>query len=90
MVENLRNHPSVLGWVTFNAGWGQYDTARVSEMVKQVDPTRLVTCVSGWNLLNRQGFVVDVYSYPGPGGKGIKGDKGWIRGQVDKRPGAFS
>ncbi len=67
MVQNLRNHPSVLGWVIFNAGWGQYDTARVAEIVKQEDPTRLVTCVSGWNLLNRQGFVVDVYGYPGPG-----------------------
>ena len=70
MVGSRGNHPSIVGWVVFNAGWGQYDTERILELVKRQDPTRLVTCVTGWNLLNRQGMTVDAYAFPGPGGGG--------------------
>jgi hypothetical protein len=46
MVEGLVNHPSVVMWVIFNEGWGQYDTERLTAWVKQPDPTRLVDSVS--------------------------------------------
>ena len=42
MIDGLRNHPCIVMWVPFNEGWGQYDTARIVEMVKKQDPTRLV------------------------------------------------
>ncbi len=65
MVDSLRNHPSVVMWVLFNEGWGQYDTARLTEWLKGYDPTRLVDSASGWNDLGT-GDVYDVHAYPGP------------------------
>ncbi len=63
MVYNLGNHPSIIMWVVFNEGWGQYDTERLARWVKQLDPSRLVDAASGWNDFH-VGDVVDVHSYP--------------------------
>lgn len=65
MVDALANHPSVVMWVLFNEGWGQYDTARLTEWFEERDPTRLVNSVSGWNDMG-VGDVRDIHSYPGP------------------------
>lgn len=65
MVDRLYNHPSIVMWVIFNEGWGQYDTARLTDWLKDYDPTRLVNSASGWNDLGT-GDVTDVHSYPGP------------------------
>jgi len=65
MVENLENHPSLVVWVLFNEGWGQYDTERLTQWLKTIDPTRLVNNASGWTDM-RVGDVVDIHSYPGP------------------------
>ena len=53
-------------WVVFNEGWGQFDTARITEWTKELDPTRLVDCASGWNDLAGVGDVHDIHVYPGP------------------------
>ncbi len=65
LVETRFNHPSIIMWVIFNEGWGQYDTARLTDYVRELDPTRLVNSVSGWNDMG-VGDVVDIHSYPGP------------------------
>jgi hypothetical protein len=65
MVEAHRNHPSIIMWVVFNEGWGQYDTERLTAWVKELDPTRLVNNASGWTDKN-VGDVHDVHSYPNP------------------------
>jgi hypothetical protein len=66
MIEGRWNHPCIVMWVPFNEGWGQYDTPRICEWVKQLDPTRLVNNASGWT--DRQaGDVIDMHNYPGPG-----------------------
>jgi hypothetical protein len=31
-----------VAWVPFNEGWGQYDTERITKMVRALDPYRLV------------------------------------------------
>ncbi len=49
MVETHINHPSIIMWVVFNEGWGQYDTPRLTRWVKELDPTRLVNNASGWH-----------------------------------------
>src|SRR6184192_2093162 len=49
MITQLRNAPSIIGWVVFNEGWGEYDTARVADSGRQLDPTRLVIANSGVN-----------------------------------------
>jgi len=66
MVVSLYDHPSIIAWVVFNEGWGQFDTARVVEWTKTADPTRLVDDASGWND-RKVGDVIDMHAYPGPG-----------------------
>jgi concanavalin A-like lectin/glucanase superfamily protein/glycosyl hydrolase family 2 len=66
MIRQLRNHPSIIMWVVFNESWGQHDTVRLTNMVKKLDPSRLVSNASGWHD-RRTGDVIDAHIYPGPG-----------------------
>ena len=66
LVQGRWNHPSIVMWVVFNEGWGQFDTERLTEHVKQLDPTRLVNDASGWTDKN-VGDVHDMHKYPDPG-----------------------
>jgi hypothetical protein len=65
MIDQLRSHPSIVMWVPFNEGWGQYDTERITEWTKKYDPTRLVNNASGWTD-KHVGDVIDMHNYPGP------------------------
>jgi len=65
VIEALRNHPSIIMWVPFNEGWGQYDTERITAWTKELDSTRLVNNASGWTDKG-VGDVVDIHAYPGP------------------------
>jgi len=64
-VSALFNHPSIVMWVPFNEGWGQFDTARITGWLSTIDPTRLVDSASGWTDRST-GHVADIHSYPGP------------------------
>lgn len=65
MIRHLENHPSIVTWVLFNEGWGQYDTERLAQWLKALDPTRLVDNASGWTDM-RVGDIIDMHNYPGP------------------------
>lgn len=65
VVNAFRNHPCIVMWVPFNEGWGQYDTARIVDFIRELDPTRLVNNTSGW-ADRGVGDVHDIHSYPGP------------------------
>jgi hypothetical protein len=67
MIEGLYSHPSIILWVVFNEGWGQYETARLTALTKSLDPSRLADCASGWNDHPGVGDVHDFHVYPGPG-----------------------
>jgi hypothetical protein len=60
------NAPSIIMWVPFNEGWGQFDTARITDLTKKLDPSRLVISASGWTDRNT-GDAHDIHVYPGPG-----------------------
>ena len=62
IISMLYNHPSIISWVTFNEGWGQYDTERLTDYVRGLDKTRLIDSVSGWVLLD-YGDVYDIHTY---------------------------
>ena len=47
-VRTLYNHPSVCYYTIFNEGWGQYDTERIYDEMKSLDPTRVWDSASGW------------------------------------------
>ncbi|MFB9465534.1 ricin-type beta-trefoil lectin domain protein [Streptomyces cinereospinus] len=72
MIDQLRSAPSVVMWVVFNEGWGQYDSAGQADLVKSLDPSRLVNNNSGGNgqccgTDGGNGDVSDNHIYPGPG-----------------------
>lgn len=62
MIDIHYNAPSIIMWVPFNEGWGQYATCRISDAVKALDPSRLVNAVSGWSL-RTCGDVYDIHTY---------------------------
>lgn len=65
VMDALASHPSIVMWVPFNEGWGQYDTERIAAETKARDPSRLVDNASGWTDRG-VGDVSDIHSYPGP------------------------
>lgn len=80
LIETHWNHPSIVMWVVFNEGWGQYDTPRVTELAKKLDPTRLVNNASGWTDAGA-GDVVDMHLYPGPGCPKADGKRAAVLGE---------
>jgi hypothetical protein len=80
MVTQRGNHPSIILWVVFNEGWGQYDTPRLTRWVKQLDPSRLVSNASGWND-RKVGDIVDMHNYPGPGCPPAEPDRAAVLGE---------
>jgi beta-galactosidase/beta-glucuronidase len=65
MISALYNSPCIITWVPFNEGWGQFDTEKVSKLIKKLDPTRLVNAASGWFDFG-VGDIFDQHSYPNP------------------------
>ncbi len=65
LVEDHWNNPSIILWVLFNEGWGQYDTNRLTNAIMAKDPNRLVTCASGWSD-SAVGHILDHHAYPSP------------------------
>lgn len=80
MVQGLWNHPSIVMWVPFNEGWGEYDAARIAKRVKQMDPSRLVDNASGWNDAGA-GDVVDMHIYPGPNSPSPEANRAAVCGE---------
>jgi hypothetical protein len=66
MIDAFHHFPSIVVWVPFNEGWGQYDTHRVSDWARQYDPSRLINATSGWEDRGA-GDMYDTHMYPGPG-----------------------
>ncbi|EJT82426.1 hydrolase [Gaeumannomyces tritici R3-111a-1] len=53
MVTEHRSYPSIVTWIIYNEGWGQINDppaeGPLTDMVRDLDPTRLVNSVTGWN-----------------------------------------
>ncbi len=47
-IRRLYSHPCIATWVIFNEGWGQFQTAEMTEIVRKLDPGRMVDQASGW------------------------------------------
>lgn len=62
MIDLHFNAPSIVMWIPFNEGWGQYATDRIANGVKEYDPTRLVNSASGW-ALRPSGDINDIHCY---------------------------
>ncbi|HTQ09431.1 MAG TPA: glycoside hydrolase family 2 TIM barrel-domain containing protein [Fimbriimonadaceae bacterium] len=66
MVDTHFNHPSIVTWVLYNEGWGQWNTEEMTHWLKSHDPTRLVDATTGWTDRG-VGDYSDIHDYPGPG-----------------------
>ena len=73
MVVGRGNHPCIVMWIAFNQGWGQYETAQVSGLIKGLDPWRPVIDASGWHDLGG-GDVRALHEYPGRPRRFLTGD----------------
>jgi len=67
-------------WVPFNEGWGQYDTPRIANLIKELDPTRLVNNASGWADRNVCD-VHDIHRYPGPSAPPVEAKRAAVLGE---------
>jgi hypothetical protein len=72
MIDQHKGITSIVQWVPFNEGWGEYDAGRIADLVKSWDPTRLVNHNSGSNCCDSDpdpgnGDVIDDHQYVGPG-----------------------
>ncbi|MFD0923820.1 glycoside hydrolase family 2 protein [Saccharopolyspora rosea] len=86
MIDQLRSSPSVVVWVPFNEGWGEFDTVRVAELVHRADPTRLVDPSSGVNCCyslpdSGAGDLYDDHTYVGPGRPPVEGRRASVDGE---------
>jgi len=65
MIDTHFNHPSIVTWVLYNEGWGQWNTAEMTKWLKDYDPSRLVDATTGW-ADRGVGDFSDIHVYPGP------------------------
>ncbi|PWS32240.1 glycoside hydrolase family 2 protein [Pedobacter paludis] len=77
-IDQLKNSPSIVAWVLFNEKWGSYDQQRLTDWIKETDPSRLVNGHSGEILYVNEKLrspspnayvsasMTDVHAYPNP------------------------
>jgi hypothetical protein len=71
MMKQLHSFPSIIGWVVFNEGWGEWnreETGRIAEQMKAADPSRILNAHSGVNCCSSKGDsgkgdVIDHHDY---------------------------
>ena len=74
MIDDLDSFTSIIGWVPFNEGWGEWEqsaTGRIADHVGQLDESRIVNAHSGVNCCNSKGDsgkgdIIDWHMYVGP------------------------
>ena len=49
IVHYLYNVPSIGLWTIFNEGWGQFDSKKIYQLMKEIDSTRIYDHASGWH-----------------------------------------
>lgn len=74
MIDGLDSFTSIIGWVPFNEGWGEWEqdaTGQIADRVGELDESRLVNAHSGVNCCNSKGDsgkgdIIDWHMYVGP------------------------
>jgi hypothetical protein len=86
VMDQHHNSPSVVAWVPFNEGWGEFDTAGIADLVRRTDPTRLIDISSGVNCCyslpdSGAGDMYDDHTYVGPGAPTVSDDRAIVDGE---------
>ena len=66
IIDCLYSYPSIVTWIPFNEGWGQFGTKEIADWTKRYDPSRMVDAASGGNHYLNVGDMLDTHFYPGP------------------------
>lgn len=65
IVAQLSKFQCIAVWVPFNEAMGQFDTGKIVNYVRSLDPTRLINGASGGNFVKGElGDILDVHHYP--------------------------
>ena len=80
IIKTFRHFPSIIAWVPFNEGWGQFKTNEILDWTKELDSTRLVDGPSGWTDFGG-GEMLDIHHYPGPGIPPLEEDRAVVLGE---------
>ena len=80
LISSFYNHPSIVMWVPFNEGWGQFETEEITSLTRELDPSRLVNPASGWFDRNI-GDVNDIHRYPGPAMPAVEDNRAAVLGE---------
>ena len=48
-VRHLYNCPCIVLWTIFNEGWGQFEADKAYDILKALDPARIIDSTSGWS-----------------------------------------
>ena len=65
MILSRKMHPSIIAWTIFNEGAGQHQVADYVELIRSLDPVRLINATSGWTDTGLGDFSVS-HKFPGP------------------------
>ncbi|MDR0507174.1 MAG: T9SS type A sorting domain-containing protein [Dysgonamonadaceae bacterium] len=72
IINSLKNHPSIVVWIPYNEGWGQFDANNNPEhsrngvnLIRKLDNTRLINQSSGWTNFEL-GDIIDRHNYSEP------------------------
>ncbi|WP_111669540.1 glycoside hydrolase family 2 protein [Algoriphagus litoralis] len=70
IINEFRFFPSIVAWVPFNEAWGQFKTAEITKLTRELDPSRLINSASGGNFemtgSKVVGDILDLHNYPDP------------------------
>ena len=66
IMNQVKKFQCVVVWVPFNEGWCQFDTRKVVDFTRNIDPTRLINQSSGGNWEEGVGDILDNHHYPYP------------------------
>jgi beta-galactosidase/beta-glucuronidase len=80
MMDAFYNYPSIVMWVPFNEGWGQFKTAEIINWTTKYDPSRLVNGPSGGNHFP-VAHTIDHHQYPGPGMPPMQQERAMVLGE---------
>jgi len=89
IVQQLKGVTSIIGWIPFNEGWGQWSLAAPTELgrlISEIDSTRLLDERSGANCCDipgdpGTGNIIDWHDYAGPPYPAPKGTRAAIDGE---------
>lgn len=47
-VQYLKDVTCICGWTIFNESWGQFDSVKITELLRELDSSRFIDSYSGW------------------------------------------